>query len=75
MHQKKKLKKNSLDPHLLSSAKVTHSSFFFNAQQRNITFHHHNHAINKSNPFFIMFIYFQQTFYQKYSNKMKNTQQ
>jgi hypothetical protein len=63
----------SLDPHLLFNTKVTHSSFFFNAQQRNIAFHHHNHAINKSTHFSLCL--YIQTFYQKYSNKTKNTQQ
>jgi hypothetical protein len=29
------------------------------------SFHHHNHAINKSKSLFIMFIYFQQAFYRQ----------
>jgi hypothetical protein len=29
------------------------------------SFHHHNHGIKKSEPLIIMFIYFQQAFYQQ----------
>jgi hypothetical protein len=36
----------------------------YDKMTKHFSFHHHNHAISKLEPLFIMFIYFQQTYYQ-----------